>query len=127
MRALNDCGSCALAPAAKAIDATASVTNVFTGSLLKRLPHFQMPHAGGRDHSRAEAAPSRGRDHGKQWSAPDAEEVPQQRRRLSLADAAIDLRSVLAGRGGEVAHAALDRAALGVGGAVIEPADAGER
>ena len=29
--------------------------------------------------------------------------------------------------GGEIAHAILDRAALGVGGAVIEAADAGER
>ena len=51
----------------------------------------------------------------------------QQRRRLGLADAAIDLGPVQAGRRGEIAHAVLDRAALGIGGAVIEPPDAGER
>src|SRR5262249_43891870 len=60
-------------------------------------------------------------------SAPGAEEILQQPGRLGLADAAISFRAVLAGRGGEEPHPALDRAALGVDGAVIDPSDAGER
>src|SRR5262249_50057729 len=106
MRALNDCCSCALAPAAKAIDATASVTNVFTGSSSSDCPTFRC-HMGANG---TIAEPRRPR-HGavtRTWrSAPGAEEVREQRRRLGLADAAVDLRPVLAGRGGEVAHAAL--------------------
>ena len=55
------------------------------------------------------------------------EEIPQQRRRFALADAAIDLRPVMAGRRREEAHAVLHRAALRIGGAVVEPADARKR
>jgi hypothetical protein len=58
---------------------------------------------------------------------PLRKEPTQQRRRLLLADATIDVGAVMAGRGGEEPHAAFDRAALRVGGAVVEPADAGER
>ena len=43
------------------------------------------------------------------------------------ADAAIDLGPVVAGRRCEEAHAVVDGAALGIGRAVVEPADAGER
>src|SRR5262245_13978728 len=60
-------------------------------------------------------------------STPQLEKVAQQRRGLAFPDAAIDLGPVQAGRGGEIAHAVLDRAALGIGGAVIDPSDAGER
>src|SRR4029453_10659391 len=59
-------------------------------------------------------------------SAPGGEKRTQQRRRFGLADAAIDLGSVQAGGGGEIAHAVLDRAALGIGGPVIEAPDAGD-
>src|ERR1700736_5293228 len=44
-------------------------------------------------------------------SPPGPEKILQQPGRLGLADAAVDLRAVLAGRGGEEAHPALDRAA----------------
>src|SRR5262245_47091035 len=60
-------------------------------------------------------------------STAGGEEAAQQGRGLALADAAVDLGPVQAAGRGEVAHAALDRAALGIGGAVIEPPDAGER
>src|SRR5262249_23820049 len=60
-------------------------------------------------------------------SAPQLEKVAQQGRGFALPDAAIDLGPVQAGRRGEIAHAVLDRAALGIGGAVIDPSDAGER
>src|SRR5581483_11620021 len=58
---------------------------------------------------------------------PFPEKLPQQRRRRALAHPRIDLRRVVAGRAAEEPHAALDRAALGVGRSVIEPADARER
>src|SRR5260370_166595 len=58
---------------------------------------------------------------------PLPEKLLQQRRRLAFADRGIDLRCVVAGGGGKEAHAGLDRAALGVGRAEIEPADARER
>src|SRR4051794_28436023 len=60
-------------------------------------------------------------------SPPRREEVAQQRAGLGLADAAVDLGAVVAAGRGEVAHAAFHRAALRVGSAVIEAADAGER
>src|SRR5262249_6893986 len=60
-------------------------------------------------------------------SAPLAQEGLERRGRLGLADAAIDLGPVVAGRRGEEAHPVLDRATLGISGAVVEPADAGER
>src|SRR5260370_28572519 len=128
---LNDCCSCASAAAVKANDATASATNVFTisSSMVPRVPGA----AGERDHSRGGAAPSRGcgealgycfdafsaanreplRRKSLWLSPPRAKEILQQRRRLGLADAAIDLGPVQAGGRGEKAHAALDRAALG--------------
>src|SRR5260221_10697979 len=59
-------------------------------------------------------------------SAPDHEKVAQQRRGLGLPDAATDFRPVQAGGGREITHAVLDRAALWIGGAPIDPADAGE-
>src|SRR5918997_681355 len=59
-------------------------------------------------------------------STPPLEELPQQGRRLALADAAIDLGSVVAGRLVEEAHAVLHRSALGVVGGEIDPPDARE-
>src|SRR5690242_6297388 len=59
--------------------------------------------------------------------APLTEEVLQQRGGLALVDAAIDVRPVMAGRRREEADAVLDRPALLVGGAEIEPPDAGKR
>ena len=56
-----------------------------------------------------------------------AEKLPQQSRRLALADRGIDLRRVMAGRRRKEPHAGLDRAALGVGRAVIEPPDPRQR
>ena len=47
--------------------------------------------------------------------------------RFVLVDPAVDLGPVVAGRRGEEPHAVVDRAALRVGGAVVEPPDAGER
>ena len=55
------------------------------------------------------------------------EKIPQQRRGLGLADRRINLRHVVAGRLREKPYAGIDRAALGVGGAVIQPADPRER
>ena len=48
-------------------------------------------------------------------------------RRFGLADRRINLRHVVAGRLRKKPHAGIHRAALGVGGAVIEPPDPGER
>src|SRR5713226_3769375 len=58
---------------------------------------------------------------------PLGKKLPQQARCLAFADAAVDLGPVVAGRGDEKFHAVLDRAALGIGGAEIEPADTRER
>ena len=55
-----------------------------------------------------------------------AKNTPQHRRRLALADAAVDLRRMVAGRLLKEARAVVDRAALRVGGGVIEPAQAGK-
>src|ERR1700739_4344624 len=55
------------------------------------------------------------------------EKFLQQRRGLVFTDRGIDLRHMMAGRGGKKAHAGIDRAALGIGGAVIEPANPRER
>src|SRR5262249_56338676 len=66
-------------------------------------------------------------DAARKCSPPGGEKVAQQRRCVRLADAAVDLRPVQAGGGGEVAHAVLDRAAFRICGAVIEAADARER
>src|SRR5690606_14148407 len=57
--------------------------------------------------------------------APVLEESAQQRRRRLLADAGIDLWPMQALRLIENPRAVLDRAALGIGRAVIEPRDAG--
>jgi len=57
---------------------------------------------------------------------PRGEEVAQQGPRPALLDAAIDVRLMVAGRLLEPAGPVLDGAALGVVGAVIDPADAGE-
>jgi NTE family protein len=59
-------------------------------------------------------------------SAPAAEEGAQKRRRGLLADSGINLWRMVAGGRGKEADAVLDRPALGVAGAVIEPAKAGE-
>jgi NTE family protein len=55
-----------------------------------------------------------------------AEERPKKGRGGRLADTGINLWRMVAGGRGKEADAALDRPALGVGGAVIEPADARE-
>jgi NTE family protein len=55
-------------------------------------------------------------------SAPVAEEVPQKSRRRRFADSGIDLWRMVARRRGKEADAVIDAPALGVGGAVIEPA-----
>jgi len=60
-------------------------------------------------------------------SAPVAKESPQKRGRRLLADSGINLWRMVAGGRAKEADAALDPAALGVGGAVIKPADARER
>ena len=59
-------------------------------------------------------------------SAPAAEETAQKRRRRRLADTGINLWRMVAGGRVKEADAVLDPAALGVGRAVVEPADAGE-
>src|SRR5262245_6155179 len=69
--------------------------------------------------------PFRGRG-GKGQLPPRAEEGAQKLPRRPLADAAIDLRPVVAGRLSEEAGAMLDGAALRVAGAEIEPAEPGE-
>src|SRR3984957_7902377 len=58
---------------------------------------------------------------------PLGEEIAQQAPGPAPANAAIALGPVMAGRGGEEAHAVIDRAALRVTRAEMEPADAGER
>ena len=58
---------------------------------------------------------------------PRLEKVLQHRGGLALADGRIYLRDVVAGGRTEEPHAGIDRAALGVARAVIEPADAGKR
>ena len=60
-------------------------------------------------------------------SPPLAKELLEQRRGLGFGKAAVDFRPVMAGRRREKLHAVIDRPALRVGRAVIEPADAGER
>ena len=57
---------------------------------------------------------------------PLAEEGAQQIARAALADAAIHLGPVVAGGAREQARAVVDRPGLGVGGAVVETAQAGE-
>ncbi len=59
-------------------------------------------------------------------SAPGAEEGAQQFGRGSLTQAGINLWRMVAGGGGKEPDAVVDPAGLGVGGTVIEPADAGE-
>src|SRR6185437_15585134 len=58
---------------------------------------------------------------------PLPEKLPEQHRRRALAEAGIDLRRVMTGGRCKEPHTALDRAALGIGRAVIEAADAGKR
>src|SRR5580704_5779028 len=60
-------------------------------------------------------------------SPPLPEKLLQQRRRPGFPDRGIDLRYVMAGGRRKKPHAGIDRAALGVGGAVIEPPDPRER
>src|SRR5215510_1923997 len=60
-------------------------------------------------------------------SSPGAEKILEELRRMAFGDAAIHFRPVVAGRRGEEPHAVLHRAALGIGGGVIEPADARKR
>jgi hypothetical protein len=60
-------------------------------------------------------------------SAPFLKEALEQRRRFGLRHAAIDLRPMMAGRGGKELHAVVHRSALGIGGAVIKPANARKR
>jgi NTE family protein len=59
-------------------------------------------------------------------SAPVAEEVAQKRRRRLLADSGVNLWRMMAGGRGKEADAILDRPALGIAGAVVESAKAGE-
>ena len=59
-------------------------------------------------------------------SAPVAKEAAQKVRRRRLADTGVNLWRMVAGGRGKEADAVLDAAALRVGGAVIEPADARE-
>ena len=59
-------------------------------------------------------------------SAPLAEEGPQKRRSRSFADTGVNLWRMMAGGRVKEPHAMLDRAPLGVAGAVVEPADAGK-
>ena len=58
---------------------------------------------------------------------PHLEKLLEQRRRLGLPDRGIDLRHVMAGRLGKEPHAGIHRAALGIGGAVIQPPDPRKR
>src|SRR4051794_20880703 len=60
-------------------------------------------------------------------SPPHLEKLLEQRRRFGLAYGRINLRHVVAGRLRKEPHAGIHRAALGIGRAVIEPADPGER
>src|SRR5271169_62459 len=60
-------------------------------------------------------------------STPLLEEILEQDGCLGFTQSAIDFRPVMAGRRGKELHAIVHRAALGVGGAVIQPADAGKR
>src|SRR5271165_5508262 len=60
-------------------------------------------------------------------SPPGGEKRPQHRRRLARADAAVDLRRMMAGLLAEEARTIVDGAALGVRGGVIEPAQTSER
>ena len=59
-------------------------------------------------------------------SAPVAKEAAKKGRRGRLADTGVNLWRMVAGGRVKEADAVLDRTALGVGGAVVEPADAGE-
>ena len=56
-----------------------------------------------------------------------AKEAAKKRGRRRLADTGVNLWRMVAGGGGKEADTVLDRAALGVAGAVIEPANARER
>src|SRR5580704_10104441 len=60
-------------------------------------------------------------------SSARAGKILEQGRRLRLADAGIDFRTVMTARRGEEPDPAVDRATLGIGGAVINAAEAGER
>src|ERR1700752_2043940 len=58
---------------------------------------------------------------------PVAEEVFEQRGGFKFPDAAIDLGPRMAGWSRQESYAALDRAALRIGGAIVEPPDACKR
>src|SRR5262245_32132806 len=56
-----------------------------------------------------------------------AEEVFEQRGGFAFPDAAIDFRPMMAGRSRQESNTALDRAALGIGRAIVEAPDTGKR
>ncbi len=59
-------------------------------------------------------------------SAKGAKEAAKKRRGRGLADAGVNLWRMVAGGRGKEADAVLDRASLGIGGAIVEPANARE-
>src|SRR5262245_57272076 len=129
---LNDCCSCARAGGARttASNATAKAQSFVTAASSNRAVDPRGYYGGrGPRHQSSDtvlcwrlkfAPPARA------GSSAGGEEAAQQGRGFGLADAAVDLGPVQAGGRREKAHAALDRAALGIGGAVIEPPDPGE-
>src|SRR5215469_11776073 len=137
MMVLNDCCSCANPlPAWATSKAAASAHSLFTRASSIRYDHGPLYSI---RHARAEGRlPTR---YARQWrrtgqgnergspqnSAPDREKVAQQRRGFALADAAVDFGPVQACGRREIAHAVLDCPALGIGGAIIDAPDAGER
>ena len=59
--------------------------------------------------------------------SPHLEKLLQQRRGLPFADRRIHVRHMVTGRPGKEPHAGFHGAALGIGGAVIEPPDSRQR
>ena len=74
----------------------------------------------------AEAAKAEVKESSARCSTPLLEKLLEQLPRFGFRKPAIDLRPMMAGRRSEKLHAIVHRAALGIGGAVIKPADAGE-
>ena len=58
-------------------------------------------------------------------SSPRGEEIPEQRRRLALANPGIDVGPMVHRRLAKQYRAMLDRTPLGIGGTIIEPRDTG--
>src|SRR5215475_7459406 len=96
-------------------------TPVFTGYAPLKRTESMTPQSGNR-FSRCQERRHNGR---KLPAAP--EEVLEQRGGFEFSYPTIDLRSVMAGRSREEANAALDRAALGIGRAIVEAPDSGKR